>query len=111
MNMKVKPIPEGYHSLTPHLIVKGVPEAIEFYKKAFGATEKGRFDGPNGKCCHAELQIGDSRLMMCEENAQWGDLSPLSAKTMNSCEAEPPILPESASTTRKANPQRLNIRL
>src|SRR4051794_9753539 len=56
----VKPIPEGYHSITPYLIIKGASAAIDFYKKAFGATEVLRMDGPNGQVMHAELQIGDS---------------------------------------------------
>ena len=59
--------PEGYHSLTPHLIVKGCAEAIEFYKKAFGAVENSRLDMPgSGLVMHAELQIGDSCLMLMD---------------------------------------------
>ena len=58
---KVKPIPEGYHSITPHINASDANAAIEFYKKAFGATEKGgRALGPDGKVMHAELKIGDS---------------------------------------------------
>ena len=81
MPNKVKPIPEGYHSLTPHIIVKGLPKAIEFYKKAFGAVEREQCEGPDGKVCHAEVAIGDSILMMCEEYPEYGAFSPLSAKT------------------------------
>ena len=57
---KVKPIPDGYHTVTPYLIVKGAADAIEFYKKAFGATEMMRMPTPGGKIGHAEIQIGDS---------------------------------------------------
>lgn len=78
---KVKHIPEGFHTLTPHIIVKGLPKALEFYKKALGATELSNCEGPDGKVCHAELKLGDSILMMCEECAEMGALSPLSAKT------------------------------
>ncbi len=63
---KVKPIPEGFHSVTPFLTVKGADRAIEFYKSAFGAVEKFRMPGPNGKIMHAELSIGDSTIMMSD---------------------------------------------
>jgi PhnB protein len=68
----VKPIPEGYHSVTPYLIVKGAAAAIDFYKKAFNATEVLRMEGPNGTVMHAELQIGDSRVMLADENPKIG---------------------------------------
>jgi PhnB protein len=58
--MAVKPIPEGYHSVTPYLIVKGAAKAIDYYKKVFGATEVMRMPGPNGTVGHAEMKIGDS---------------------------------------------------
>lgn len=61
------PIPAGYHSLTPYLIVDGGARAIEFYKQAFGATELMRLPGPGGKIGHAELKIGDSMLMLADE--------------------------------------------
>ncbi len=64
--MAVKPIPEGYHSVTPYLIVKDASKAIEYYKKAFGATEIMRFPGPNNTVAHAEIQIGDSRIMLAD---------------------------------------------
>jgi PhnB protein len=64
--MAVKPIPEGYHTLSPSLSVDNAAEAIEFYKRAFGATERGRMHGPDGKIAHAELQIGDSVLMLAD---------------------------------------------
>ena len=68
MAAKVNPIPEGYHTLTPYLIIKNAAEAIDFYKKAFGAEELFRMPGPDGKSVmHAELRIGDSPLMLAEE--------------------------------------------
>lgn len=72
----LKPIPDGMHSLTPHLICAGAAEAIEFYKNAFGAVELSRLPGPNGKLMHAMLRIGDSMLMLVDENPQWGVLGP-----------------------------------
>jgi PhnB protein len=64
----VKPTPEGYHSVTPYLIVVGAAEAIEFYKKSFGATELMRMPGPEGRIGHAEIRIGDSHVMLADEN-------------------------------------------
>jgi PhnB protein len=64
---KVKPIPEGYHTVTPYIIVKGASQAIDFYKKAFGATELFRMDGPGGTVMHAEIKIGDSPVMLADE--------------------------------------------
>jgi PhnB protein len=64
---KAKPIPEGYHSVTPHIVVRGAAKAIAFYEKAFGAEEKLRMPGPEGKIVHAELQIGDSVVMLSDE--------------------------------------------
>jgi PhnB protein len=65
MSPKVKPIPDGYHSITPALVASDAAAAIDFYKKAFGAKEKGgRAVGPNGKIMHAELTIGDSVLFV-----------------------------------------------
>ncbi len=63
----VRAIPEGYHSLTPTLVCKDAARAIDFYKEAFEAKELGRMSGPGGKIGHAELQIGDSRLMLSDE--------------------------------------------
>jgi PhnB protein len=65
--MSVKPIPEGYHSVTPYLIVKGAAKAIDYYKKVFGATEIMRMPGPNGTVGHAEIKIGDSVIMLADE--------------------------------------------
>jgi PhnB protein len=72
----VKPIPEGYHSLTPYLYIKGAAKAIDFYKKIFGATETVRMPGPNGTIGHAELKIGDSAIMLADENQQHTALGP-----------------------------------
>src|SRR3954453_8397518 len=74
--MAAKPIPEGYHSVTPYLVVKGGANAIEFYKKAFGATEIMRFEGPGGALGHAEIRIGDSPVMLADEHPQMGFRSP-----------------------------------
>jgi len=64
--MAVKPIPEGYHTVTPYLAVDGAAEAIEYYKKAFGAKERGRMEAPDGTIGHAELEIGDSLVMLSD---------------------------------------------
>ena len=76
--MPVKPIPEGYHSVTPYLIIRGATEAIEFYKKAFGAIELFRFPAPGGKIGHAEIKIGDSPIMLADEYPDMGYKSPQS---------------------------------
>jgi PhnB protein len=73
-----KPIPEGYHSVTPYLTVRDAARAIEFYKNAFGAKEKGVMKGPGGKVMHAELVIGDSIIMLADEFPEFGSLSPQS---------------------------------
>jgi len=68
MSKQVKPIPEGYHSITPHLVVRGAAQAIEFYKQAFGAEELQRSSGPGGqKIMFALLKIGNSLLQLCDE--------------------------------------------
>ena len=73
---KVKPIPEGYHTATPYLIIKNAARAIDFYKKAFGATEHMRMADPSGRVMHAEIQIGDSRIMIADEFPEMGARSP-----------------------------------
>ena len=70
------PIPDGYHTVTPYLICKGAAEAIDFYTKAFGAVERFRMPGPGGNVMHAEIQIGDSVVMLSDENPDLGALSP-----------------------------------
>ena len=70
--MKTKYIPDGYHTATAYLIVNGAARAIDFYKQAFGATEGIRLAGPNGKVGHAEIKIGDSHIMLADENPQMG---------------------------------------
>ncbi|MGD1079567.1 MAG: VOC family protein [Candidatus Sulfotelmatobacter sp.] len=74
--MSVKPIPEGYHTLTPYLTVRDAARAIEFYKQAFGAQERGVMKAPDGKVMHAELKIGDSIIMLADEFPAYGALSP-----------------------------------
>lgn len=73
---KPKAIPEGFHTITPSLIVKDAAKAIEFYKEAFGASERGRFDGPGGTIMHAEVRIGDSVVMLGEEMPEMGSKGP-----------------------------------
>jgi PhnB protein len=75
---KVNPIPDGYHSITPYLIIKGAAAAIEFYKKAFGAVEAVRMGQPDGRVGHAELKFGDSFVMMADEHPEVGVVSPQS---------------------------------
>jgi PhnB protein len=64
--MAIKPIPEGYHTATPYLVVDDAARAIEYYVKAFGAKELGRMEAPDGKIGHAELELGDSRIMLSD---------------------------------------------
>ena len=79
MNTKVKSIPDGFHSITPYLTVKGAAEAIDFYKRAFGAQERFRMLGPDGKTIgHAEIVIGNSIVMLADECPQFGNQSPQS---------------------------------
>ena len=78
---QVKPIPEGFHSVTPYLSISGAAKAIEFYKKAFGAQERNRMDGPDGKSvAHAEISIGNSIIMLSNEMPQHGNKSPATLK-------------------------------
>jgi PhnB protein len=76
--MAIKPVPDGYHSVTPYLIIKGAARAIDFYKQTFGATERMRMNGPDGQVGHAELQIGDSIVMLADEHPSMGHRSPQS---------------------------------
>jgi PhnB protein len=72
----VQPIPTGYHTVTPYLIVRNGAKAIEFYKKAFGAVELMRFPGPNDSIMHAEVKIGDSPVMLADEMPEEGHVGP-----------------------------------
>ncbi|HVI10270.1 MAG TPA: VOC family protein [Candidatus Binatia bacterium] len=76
--MSVKPIPEGFHSVTPYMTVRDAARAIEFYKQAFGAEERGVMKSPDGKVAHAQIRIGDSIIMLGDEFPEMGALSPLS---------------------------------
>ena len=78
--MKTKYIPEGMHSVTPHLVVAGAAKAIEFYKKAFGAEEQGRLPGPDGRLMHAAITIAGSPVMLVDEMPEWGALGPKALK-------------------------------
>jgi len=76
MTARIKAIPDGYHTATPYLVITNAGKAIEFYKAAFGATEQMRLDTPDGKVMHAEIMIGDSPIMLCDECPDWNALSP-----------------------------------
>ncbi len=76
--MATKPIPDGYSTATPYLIVKGAADAIEFYKRAFGATEQLRMADPQGRVGHAEIKIGDSVIMLADEHPAMGYRGPRS---------------------------------
>jgi PhnB protein len=76
MKTNVKRIPDGFHAVTPYLTVNGAGQAIDFYKRAFGAKERVRMPMPDGKVAHAELQIGDSIIMLGEECPEHGSVSP-----------------------------------
>ena len=76
--MSIKPKPDAYHTVTPYLIAKDAAAAIEFYKKAFGATETMRMPGPGGKVMHAEIKMGDSPIMLADEFPEMGARSPQS---------------------------------
>lgn len=75
--MPAKPIPDGYHTATPYLILSDAARAIDFYKSAFSATEIMRFAMPGGKLGHAEIRIGDSAIMLADEFPEMGARSPL----------------------------------
>src|SRR5436190_20205863 len=75
-----KPIPDGMHSLTPHLICAGAADAITFYTKAFNAVEVSRLPGPKGKLMLAMLRVGNSALMLTDEFPEWGGFGPKSPK-------------------------------
>ena len=72
----VKPIPDGYHSVTPYLYIKGAASAIDYYKNVLSAKEHVRMPGPNGRIMHAELQIGNSVIMLADENLEMDAKSP-----------------------------------
>jgi PhnB protein len=72
----VKAIPDGFHNVTPYLYLRGAAGAIEFYKSVFGAAEIMRMPGPDGRIMHAELKIGDSIVMLADENPSMGIMSP-----------------------------------
>lgn len=74
---KVSGVPAGFSTVTPHLVVRDAAQALEFYKKAFGAVETVRMPGPGGKILHAEIKIGDSHLFLADEMPDWGSKSPL----------------------------------
>jgi PhnB protein len=76
MAAEVKPIPTGYATITPNLVIRDAAKAVEFYQKAFGAEQIVYMTGPDGKVLHAELRIGDSKIMLGEEMAETGSKAP-----------------------------------
>lgn len=76
MPASVKPIPDGYHSITPYLIIKGAAKALDFYKLAFGAVERFRMDDGDGRIGHAEILIGNSLVMLADEHPEMGARGP-----------------------------------
>src|SRR6266567_8210315 len=76
MAKPVKAIPEGHHTITPNLVARDAAKAIDFYKKAFGAEELMRMLGPGGGIMHAELRIGNSKIMLTDEHPEWGCKGP-----------------------------------
>ena len=80
MTAKVDAIPEGMHSVTPHLVCEGAAAAIEFYKKAFSAVETARMPGPNNRLMHAAVRIGDSTIMLADDFPEYGGLGPKALK-------------------------------
>ena len=81
MPTKVKPIPEGYHTVTPYLVVDNAAAALEYYQRAFGAKEVMRMQGPDGKIGHAEIRVGDSMIMIADETPDSGR----SPRTLGGC--------------------------
>ena len=79
-NASVKPVPDCIRTVSPHLVCDGAAAAVEFYKKAFGAVELMRLPAPNGKLMHASVRIGDSRVMLVDENPQWKIFGPKTLK-------------------------------
>ncbi len=80
MAEQVRPIPEGFRTVTPHLVCGDAAAAIAFYEQAFGAAEVGRMEMPGGKIGHAEIRIGDSRLMLADAFPEYGSNDPLALK-------------------------------
>lgn len=76
MSATVKPIPDGYPRVSAYLFIRGAAKALEYYAKVFGAKERMRLAGPGGMIMHAEIQIGDSVIMLSDENPAWQSLSP-----------------------------------
>jgi len=77
---KIKGVPQDMHTVTPHLVCAGAADAIEFYKKAFGAAEEARLPGPDGKLMHGVIRINGSAVMLVDEMPEWGALGPKSLK-------------------------------
>jgi PhnB protein len=85
--MSVKPIPDGYHSITPYLVISGAAKLIDFLTRAFGAKEIHLMAAPDGTVMHAELEIGDSRVMMGEAKGQWPPMPSMLYLYVKDCDA------------------------
>jgi PhnB protein len=96
---KAKPVPEGYHAVTPYLIVDGAAKALDFYKQVFGAKERMRMPGPGGKVGHAEINIGDSVIMLADEHPEMGARGP---KSIGGSPTSIVLYVENVDTTVKA---------
>src|SRR5437879_7912493 len=97
-----KAIPDGYHTVTASLTVKDGAAAIEFYQKAFGARETMRVNSPDGKIMHAEIQVGDSRIMLADESPGRGGAPPTPAGTATS--PPNPYVPDVAAASKRPGP-------
>jgi PhnB protein len=103
--MPVKPVPEGYQSVIPALTIEGAVEAIEFYKRAFGAEERVRMDGPGSTIGHAELEIGDSLLMLADPFPEASTTTPkTSAERPSTCSSTSRT--PTRSSSRRSTPAR-----
>jgi len=80
MTQQVRPIPEGFHTITPHLVCSGAADALAFYTRAFGAVETSRMPGPDGRIMHAQMRIGDSFFMLADDFPDYGCVGPLALK-------------------------------
>jgi PhnB protein len=108
MTTKPNPIPDGFHTVTPYLSMKNASQAIEFYKRAFGATERYRLSMPGGRIGQAELQIGTSIVMLADEFPEHGNLSPetLNGSPVGSLFTSMTWTPHSSAPCRQARPPR-----
>jgi len=111
MTISARPIPEGFHTVTPSLVVRNAAEAIEFYKRALGAQELMRMASPDGKIAHAELKIGDSIIFLSDEFPNMGSKSPQTlgsntGATDTGCSLIPTAIPGASVHIKKTSPSK-----